>query len=54
MLPSDARADPWSHLRPRHIGKRSEPEFGVSLARSSLAALERYLWDEGTAQESFR
>jgi hypothetical protein len=37
-----------------NIGKKSEPEFGVSLARSSLPALQRYLWDEVTAQESFR
>ena len=37
-----------------NIGKKSEPEFGVSLARSSLPALERYLWDDGTARESFR
>ncbi len=29
-----------------HIGKRSEPEYGISLARSSLDALQRYAWDE--------
>jgi len=29
-----------------NVGKRSEPEYGVSLARSSLPALERYRWDD--------
>ncbi len=29
-----------------NIGKRSEPEYGISLARSSLDALQRYAWDE--------
>jgi hypothetical protein len=30
-----------------NIGKRSEPEYGISVARSSLPALARYAWDEG-------
>ena len=29
-----------------NVGKRSEPEYGVSLARSSLPALERYAWSD--------
>jgi hypothetical protein len=36
-----------------NIGKRSEPEYGISLARSSLAALERYRWDERAAKTLF-
>lgn len=48
----------WLHASPPftdrdNVGKRSEPEFGISLARSSLPALERYLWDERKARESF-
>jgi hypothetical protein len=34
-----------------NIGKRSEPEYGVSLARSSLPALQRYAWDPATVAE---
>ena len=37
-----------------NIGKRSKPEYGVSLARSSLPALERYRWDEGSQADEFR
>jgi hypothetical protein len=37
-----------------NVGKRSEPEFGISLARSSLPALERYRWDEGSRGDQFR
>lgn len=33
-----------------NIGKRSEPEYGISLARSSLPALERYLWNDASAK----
>jgi hypothetical protein len=36
-----------------NIGKRSEPEYGISLARSSLPALQRYVWN-GSANEHFR
>src|SRR5262249_17168740 len=28
-----------------NVGKKSEPEYGISLARSSLPALQRYVWD---------
>jgi hypothetical protein len=37
-----------------NIGKRSEPEYGTSLARSSLPALARYDWDESSADDYFR
>jgi hypothetical protein len=37
-----------------NVGKRSEPEYGVSLARSSLPALARYAWDEAPGDERFR
>jgi hypothetical protein len=37
-----------------NIGKRSEPEYGISLARSSLPALQRYKWDERSGRELFR
>jgi hypothetical protein len=37
-----------------NVGKRSEPEYGISLARSSLPALERYNWDESAADDYFR
>jgi hypothetical protein len=37
-----------------NVGKKSEPEYGVSLARSSLPALQRYAWDERSAREQFR
>lgn len=47
------RASPPLTDRP-NVGKRSEPEYGVSLARSSLAALHRYVWDEGSGNDHFR
>jgi hypothetical protein len=37
-----------------NVGKKSEPEFGISLARSSLPALERYAWDDTPARDYFR
>ena len=37
-----------------NVGKKSEPEYGISLARSSLPALERYRWDERSERERFR
>jgi SOS-response transcriptional repressor LexA len=33
-----------------NVGKRSEPEYGISLARSSLPALQRYRWDESSSR----
>jgi hypothetical protein len=37
-----------------NVGKKSEPEFGVSLARSSLPTLERHRWDDTAARDYFR
>lgn len=37
-----------------NVGKKSEPEYGISLARASLPALERYGWDERSAVDYFR
>jgi hypothetical protein len=37
-----------------NVGKRSEPEYGISLARSSLPALQRYAWNEKSGNEQFR
>ena len=36
-----------------NVGKKSEPEYGISLARSSLPALARYAWN-GSGDENFR
>ena len=49
----------WRHASPPltdrpNVGKRSEPEYGISLARSSLEALKRYSWDEGSGSDHFR
>src|SRR5262249_34918526 len=46
LVPSVAWRNASPPLKDRpNVGKRSEPEYGISLARSSLAALERYSWD---------
>jgi hypothetical protein len=37
-----------------NVGKRSEPEFGISLARSSLPAFERYRWNGRSAKDYLR
>jgi hypothetical protein len=37
-----------------NVGKKSDPEYGISLARSSLPALQRYAWDEKSGREHFR
>jgi hypothetical protein len=37
-----------------NIGKRSEPEYGISVARSSLPVLERYAWNGKSGNEHFR
>jgi hypothetical protein len=34
-----------------NLGKRSAPEYGISLAHSSLPMLERYIWTEGADLE---
>jgi hypothetical protein len=49
----------WSHATPPlkdrdNIGRRSEPEYGISMARSSLPSLSRYAWDLGGGAEHFR
>ena len=49
----------WRHAAPPlvdrdNVGKRSEPEYGISLARSSLPALQRYSWDERSPSDHFR
>jgi hypothetical protein len=37
-----------------NVGKKSEPEYGISLARSSLPALQRFRWDEMWGRDYFR
>jgi hypothetical protein len=37
-----------------NVGKKSEPEYGISVVRSSLPALESYRWDESWVREHFR
>jgi hypothetical protein len=48
----------WRHASPplkdrENVGKKSEPEYGISLARSSLPALQRYRWDDRTNKQYF-
>jgi len=55
LVPSTDWRDATPPLKNRpNIGNRSAPEYGISLARSSLAALERYAWPEAGADERFR
>jgi hypothetical protein len=37
-----------------NVGKKSEPEYGISLARSSLPALQRFRWDEMSGPDYLR
>lgn len=37
-----------------NIGTRSEPEYGISLARSSVPALQRYAWNDRVGNNYFR
>ncbi len=54
LLPSTEWLDASPPLTDRdNVGKKSEPEFGISLARSSLPALERYRWDETYGNDYF-
>jgi hypothetical protein len=47
LVPSTEWLNASPPLKDRpNVGKRSEPEYGISLARSSLQALERYRWDD--------
>lgn len=48
----------WRHASPPltdrpNVGKRSEPEYGISLARSSLPTLERFTWSDASGHEHF-
>jgi hypothetical protein len=54
LIPSTEWLNAAPPLRDRpNVGKRSEPEYGISLARSSLDKLERYAWD-ASADDYFR
>ena len=49
----------WRHAAPPftdrdNVGKRSAPEYGVSVARSNLPALARFTWDAGAGNGPFR
>ena len=49
LIPSIEWRSPSPPLKDRpNAGKRSEPEYGVSIARSSLAQLDRYRWDRAS------
>ena len=53
LVPSTEWRNASPPLKDRpNVGKKSEPEYGISLARSSLPSLQRYRWDE--ADEHFR
>jgi hypothetical protein len=55
LVPSTEWRNASPPLKDRpNVGKKSEPEYGVSLARSSLGALARYGWDETAARGYFR
>lgn len=54
LVPSTAWRSASPPLKDRdYVGKKSEPEYRISLARSSLPSLQRYGWDEPTAKEHF-
>jgi hypothetical protein len=54
LVPStDWLTEPAPFTNRDNIGKKSEPEFGLSLARSSLPALERYIWKDASAKKYF-
>jgi hypothetical protein len=47
LVPSTEWQSASPPLRDRpNVGKKSEPEYGISLARSFLPALQRYRWDD--------
>jgi hypothetical protein len=55
LVPSTEWLDASPPLKDRdNVGKRSEPEYGISLARASLPALERYRWYETSFKDEFR
>jgi hypothetical protein len=47
------KASPPLTDRP-NVGKKSEAEYGISLARSSLPTLRRYAWNGTSGNEHFR
>jgi hypothetical protein len=54
LIPSTEWLNAAPPLKDRpNVGKRSEPEYGISLARSSLDKLECYAWD-ASADDYFR
>ena len=54
LIPSTEWLNAAPPLKDRpNVGKPSEPEYGISLARSSLDKLERYAWDS-PADDYFR
>jgi hypothetical protein len=55
LVPSVAWRNASPPLKDRpNVGKQSEPEYGISLARASLPALEQYSWNTESAKEYFR
>jgi hypothetical protein len=55
LVPSTEWRNASPPLKDRpNVGKKSEPEYGISLARSSLPALQRYGWDERSGKQHFR
>jgi hypothetical protein len=55
LVPSTEWRNASPPLKDRpNIGKKSEPEYGISLARASLPALARYEWDDRAAKKYFR
>jgi hypothetical protein len=55
LVPSTEWQNASPPLKDRaNVGKQSEPEYGISLARSSLPELQRYSWDPKTAKAYFR
>jgi hypothetical protein len=55
LVPSTEWENAAPPLKDRdNVGKRSEPEYGISLARWSVPALRRYIWNDGSASKQFR
>jgi hypothetical protein len=55
LVPSTEWLDASPPLKDRpNVGKKSEPEYGISVARSSLAALARYAWDDKATKTYLR
>jgi hypothetical protein len=55
VVPSTDWLDARPPLKDRpNVGKKSEAEYGISLARASLPALKRYAWDANFGKKYFR